>query len=292
MKKHVRPTTLLLASLLAGCAAPLEQTVAVPGRTPVARPDQVKVFKRGETPPEPYEILGTVGSVAMGKGMKYVPPKKALKQMKTEAASMGANTLVGFFADDDRTHSSAWWAAALAATMPSPGAQAVPDRKPIVVALPRPTFEEPTTNASPKSPERTCQRFAEYSLIARGYYPQTLDGPLPLTFSELKTLPEAELMACGGPDTDLILLINHTGTSRRYYLLVNSRGDTYEAVLFSKRSRQVVWEQAGGGGATEGIIDKGITGLFWPGRSTMLRTHAAFTDLFKTLPDVSTSTSK
>lgn len=198
--------------------------------------NEVRVFKRGETPPQPYEILGTLGSAARGKGMKYVPEKKARNLMRVEAAALGANALVGFFADDDRTHSSAWWAAALAVQMP-PAADAPPvDREPIVVAVPLAVFDAARTSETAASLQRICQRFAEYRLIEKGYYPRSLDCTLELTVSELKAMPEAELKACGGPEADFILLLNHTTTSRRYYL-IGIRDSRAWASLWSEEAR-------------------------------------------------------
>jgi hypothetical protein len=275
--------------LLAGCTAPVQKTVAVPGRAPVVTADEVRVFKRGQTPPQPYEILGAVGSVARGKGMKYVPEKKALKLMKAEAAAMGANALVGFFADDDRTHSSAWWAASLAVRMP-PAADSEPvERQPVVVAVPLAVFDEANTNQTAASLQRISQRFAEYYLIGKGYYPHSLGRTLELTVSALKAMPEAELKTCGGPDADFLLLLNHTTTSRRYSLIVNSSADAYEAVLFSKRTREVVWQNTGAGGVTEGILSSMIINPFWPNRTKVLRTNAAMGELMKTAPEVAGS---
>lgn len=99
--RRVRFLTLGLGSaiLCTGCTSEMvTRTVGLPGLTPLANADQVKLVEEGEPVSQPYQLVGavTVARTASTKGEEKPPSKHySYRRMKEVAAAMGADGVIG-----------------------------------------------------------------------------------------------------------------------------------------------------------------------------------------------------
>jgi hypothetical protein len=258
-----------LSYLACGCSSVATRTVGVRGLPPVSSADQVKVVGRDQTLNEPYQIVGKV--MVTRKGF-LGPPQTAdndTLQMRTVAARMGADGLVGLYDGLARQVPSSYryvkgteppvnlypesallndygFRSGLAVKWLGPGEKRSQDFLPFVIAV----LPVPVGASSARDPAKTCEaiRLAiAGSLESRGYY---VLPSASITFGEglegVRQLKGLDAPGLGGPDAQLVCEAVITDSKEMNILPLSLEVTTeVKATLVEKKTGRVVFQGVG-----------------------------------------------
>jgi hypothetical protein len=280
------------ALLFSGCTAPnlhVTRAVTVP---PAPGGATVKTYELGERVDRPYEILGVVSVTGNRAGVR----SKARKQLLAAAAALGADALVGYYYDEEKTTPTGdadGWAGALAVKfLPSGSPARAPSKA--VVALPH-TILGPDFGTGKKAEKAgaIARKHARMLLAKKGYYAILTEDTLAPGFpDQFKDLDAARRMQYGSPDADLVLAVNLGDRKAFNAILIVNASQALTTALYSKSANAVVWQDAGKGDSFDSNelgAAFGIGHLFVPSAKTVVSVHAALAKAFETLPDLTRS---
>jgi hypothetical protein len=289
-----RPTAIVLLALavllLSGCGTPtVHVTRSAPG--PAVRVGKVqKVYDLGDRVDQPYEILGVVSA----SGNRAAVRSKARKLMLTEAETLGAEALVGYYYDQEITVSTGdadGWAGALAVKFLPDGA-AAPGPSQAVVVLPHTVIgEDLGTGKKAEKADAIARKHARLLLAKKGYYAVFTDDVLAPGFpDQFKNLNAAERNKYGSPEADLVLAVNLGDRHAFNALFAAAASQALGTALYSKSADAVTWDNTGKGNSFDFTTDLGLAAgvghLFVPSAKTVRSVHAALVKAFETLPDL------
>jgi len=232
-----------LAVLGAGCAGvKANRTVALPGLPALAGAKSVRVIERREEVTQPYQV---VGQVTVHRSGTMLTKGTSLDRMRPIAAAMGADGLIGF----TESHGAgknfgigsgyAWVHSCLAVKWLSPGQKPQPVSVPMVVGL------LPSSAAKDHAKSvKMVHESASALLGLKGYYPIPLAGPvLKGGLDELKTLGDAELMAVGGAESQLLLDLSVVDAKQTYAVVGNNVKAQIQVSILDKQTRSYVLQE-------------------------------------------------
>ncbi len=278
-------TALLL--LAAGCVSPTIKTTRLNPGPSAPGPKVVSVYKNGEPGPNSYEVMGAITAFGIARAAES---KGTLRKFQAEAAAMGADALIGYYADCEKDVSNFSWASALAVrTLPS-GQGASPRKGDCSVAIPHTLLDKDVaTGGRADKLDKKARQFAQFYLAQKGYYSLLAEAPMPDPFEgSFKTMDLAELAKYGGAEADLVLGMQFVEKKGLTIILMSAEGVTLETALYSKSQKKVTWNNTGtGAGATGWIIN-----MTMPNAKRMMAIQAALQKSFETLPDISTKTQR
>ncbi len=282
----------IAALFLSGCATP-QMHVTRCAAGPTTRNGQaLKVYELGDPVDRPYEILGVVSASGQRAGVL----SKARKLMLAEAATLGAEALVGYYYDDEKTVATGdadGWSGALAVKfLPSGAAAPAPSKA--VVALPHTVIGENFgTGKNAEKADAIARKHARLLLAKKGYYAVLTDDKLAPGFPDgLKSLSAADRVKYGSPEADLVLAVNLGDRHAFNAILVAAASQAVGTALYSKTADGVTWQNTGKGGSfdiTELGAAWGIGNLFVPSAKTVRSVHAGLVKALETLPDLSSA---
>jgi hypothetical protein len=287
------------AVFLSGCAtAPIIKSTRVNPGPEHPTTKTVTLYRRGQTAPGNYEVVGVVSALPIVRGMMNIKGDLSAnrKYMLQEASSMGADALVEFRAEWE-TKSDESWSTAIAVKT-APEGTAAPSRGiPFFVAVPHVLISsEVSSGSKQKKNDAIIQTLVQPRLAAKGYYAEVVDVELSDSFEAgLGAMEPRDLDRFGGGKFDLILVVRLVKSSGVAAALVTTRGVGLELALYSKSQKRVVWQSSAKGDYATTFIDPGglvlgIAELFDP---SYTRAHAvadALKSAFSSLSDVSTKT--
>lgn len=282
--------------LLAGCAAPTISTTKLRDGVTPAHPGPMRVYKVGQTPQAPFEVIGVVSAHSTYKG--DVPwSKGALKKMQRAAAALGADALVGYYAN----HLSAMtctfgWSSALAVRTLKPGEQASAATQDYRIAIPHAQVaSDVAEGGKAQKLEKWTRELAQYCLTTKGYYAELVDQPLPNAFEQgFAGMTDAELDRYGGPATDRILGVELVGSKGVNVGIGVGAKSSLEAATFRKSKKTRDWSTAASGGmaAAHAIGAAGLADLFAPSAKRIESIENAVENTLREFPAIATATGK
>jgi hypothetical protein len=223
----------------------------------VSETKAVTVYPAGKPGPANYEVLGVVNGYWDIPGTTLFEvkarDKAALQAMQTEAAALGADALLEYYADlevDTLVLSRSLHTALAARTLPSAEKGAAPKLN-CVVAMPHVLFGDGVS--SKKAAEKIdsmVRRYTRFYLAEKGYYLTLSDATVPAPFeSTLTAMSEAELAQYGGPEADLVLGVQFA-KKESTIVLVSKVTTTLELTLYSKSQKKAIWHGTASGEAS------------------------------------------
>jgi len=287
MKMYARILVLAaLAIFSAGCSTVVvvNRTVGLPGLTPLASADQVKLVEEGTPVSQPYQPVGVVTvSEKFWDGPKAPSEDYSYRRMKKYAADMGADGVIGVHIASV-ANKIIVLRSGLAVKWLTPGEIKSPVKKPFVVALlpvvvnpevplshttPAPTAGKNRTAETPMKPvdkqsawTAAVNEAVRGPLELKGYYvlpPEsaTYKGGL----EGARDLNEAELANLGGDNAHLLLEVAVLNEARATIVVSSSAAVTVKTTLMDKATRKDVFQGTGTGTVSLGwianmIIDK------------------------------------
>jgi len=278
-----------ILALMSGCSAPTLHVTRLASAPAASAGRPVRVYDLDDKPAQPYEILGVVSA----SGNRASVRSQARKRLLAEAAAMGAEALVGYYYDEEKTAPTGdddGWAGALAVRFLPPGA-AAPAPSKAVVALPHAILSEDFGKGKKaEKADAIARKHARMLLAKKGYYAVFTDDRLAPGFPDaLRALSAAERPKYGSPEADLVMAVNLGDRKAFNVVLVASASQAVGAALYSKSADAVTWQSAGKGSSflfTEIGAAWGIGNLFVPSAKTVRSVHAALSQAFETLPDL------
>jgi hypothetical protein len=279
-----------LLALASGCASPNLHVTRLTSGPTVSNEKHLKVYELGDKVDRPYEIVGVVSATGTRAGVR----SKARKKILAEAATLGAEALIGYYYDDETTVSTGdadGWVGALAVKFLPAGAAAPAPAK-AVVALPHAAIgADFGTGKRAEKSDAIARKHARLLLAKKGYYAVLTDDKLAPGFPDgLGSLSATDRVNYGSPDADLVLAVNLGDRHAFNAILVAAASQAVGTALYSKSANAVTWQNKGKGGSfdiTEIGASWGIGHLFVPSAKTVRSVHAALAKAFETLPDLS-----
>ena len=250
----------------------------------------LKVYELGDKVDRPYEIVGVVSATGNRAGVR----SKARKKMLAEAATLGAEALVGYYYDDETTVSTGdddGWVGALAVKfLPSGAAAPAPCKA--VVALPHTVIgEDLGTGKKAQKADAIARKHARLLLAKKGYYAVFVDEQISPTFPDgLKSLSATDRMKYGSPEADQVLAVTLGKRHALNILLIAGASQVVGTALYSKSANAITWQNSAGAVAGDLGVSWGLGHLFVPSAKTVQSVHAALVKAFETLPDLSQPT--
>jgi hypothetical protein len=285
-------TTLPLAAfvsaiLLAGCASPDLHVTRLTSGPAVSIEKRPKVYELGDKVDRPYEVLAVVSATGQRAGVR----SKARNQMLSQAATLGAEALVGYYYDEETTVATGdadGWSGALAVKfLPSGAAMPAPSKA--VVALPHALIgEDFGTGKKAQKADAIARKHARMLLAKKGYYAVLTDDQLAPGFPDgLKNLDAPDRLKFGNPDADLVLAMSLGDRHALNLLLVAGASQVVGTALYCKSADAVTWQNTASGTGGDLGAAFGIGHLFVPSAKTIESVHAALVKAFESLPDLS-----
>ena len=277
----------VLLALAAGCASPDLHVTRLTSGPAAFNEKPLKVYELGDKLDRPYEVLGVVSATGQRAGVRT----KARKQMLAEAATLGAEALVGYYYDEETTVSTGdadGWAGALAVKFLPIGTAAPPPSK-AVVALPHALIgEDFGTGKKAQKADAIARKYARMLLAKKGCYAVLTDDKLAPGFPDgLKNLDAPDRLQFGNPDADLVLAMSLGDRHALNVLLVAGASQVVGTALYSKSANAVTWQNTASGTGGDLGAAFGIGHLFVPSAKTIRSVHAALANAFESLPDLS-----
>jgi hypothetical protein len=269
-----------LAILSAGCTSEMvTRTVGLPGLTPLASADQVKLVEEGKPVSQPYQLVGavTVARTASIKGEEKPPPKYfSYQRMKEVAAAMGADGVIGVHLGLAQSfygpyaNCSTAERSGLAVKWLMPGEAQRPVKKPFVVAL-LPMAKDskaqdepvmatalgkhpPTSSNMPPAEDKQADWTATIGsavvepLELKGYYvlPST-DVTYQGGLEGARNLGDTELQSLGGNDAHLLLEAANLGKVNANIVVGAAAAVQIKTTLMDKTTRKDIFQGTGTG---------------------------------------------
>lgn len=287
----------IAAAFLPGCAAPQMHVTRLTSGPVVATGKSIKIYELGDKVGRPYEILAVVSATGQRAGVL----SKARKLLIAQAAVLGAEALVGYYYDDEKTVSTGdadGWAGALAVKFLPDGASASAPSK-AVVALPHALIgPDLGTGRKADKIDAIARKHARLLLAKKGYYAILTEDRLAPGFPDaLTNLDTGNRLNYGSPDADLVLAVSLGDRKAFNAILAVNASQTLGTALYSKSTNAVSWQNTGKGSSYDpssllagGVIGQSIEGvghIFVPSAKTVVSVHAALAKAFETLPDLS-----
>lgn len=277
----------VLLAMVSGCVYPdMHVTRLTPGpAAPTGKPS--KIYEVGDKVERPYEVIGVVSASGQHGGVQTWAKKKML----AEAATLGADALVGYYYDDETSTMIAGvdgWAGALAVRfLPSGAVAAAPSKA--VIALPHVfTAKDLGTGNKAEKADAIARKHARYLLAMKGYYAVLVNDHLAPGFPDsLTSLSPTDRLKYGSPDADLVLAITLGERKAFNAFLVVASSQALGTALYAKSSNSVTWQNAGGGDSSQFVgVAGGIAHIFVPSSKNTPAVHEALKAAFDTLPDL------
>jgi hypothetical protein len=277
----------VLLMLASGCASPNLHVTRLTSGPAASNAKALKVYELGDKVDRSYEILGVVSATGQRAGVR----SKARKRILAEAATLGAEALVGYYYDDETTVSTGdadGWAGALAVRF-LPGGAASPPPSKAVVAIPHAAIgEDFGTGRKAEKADAIARKHARLLLAQKGYYAVLTDDKLSPGFPDgLKNLDAADRLKFGNPDADLVLAVSLGERHALNVLLVAGASQVVGTALYSKSANAVTWQNTASGAGGDLGAAFGLGHLFVPSAKTIQSVHPALKKAFETLPNLS-----
>jgi len=109
-------------------------------------------------------------------------------------------------------------------------------------------------NQQPYKDSDYIMEIAQVFLESRGYYTVLCDESAALTFSEVLDMNSNALAGVGGNDMRLLFLASLERTAEDQQVVVKSAEAFLRLMLIDKQTRDVLWENEGGGSASYGFL--------------------------------------
>ena len=235
----------LAAVFLAGCATPQMHVTRSAPAAAAPNAKTLDVFKVGDHVDRPYEIIGVV-SASGDRGGVY---SKARQMILAEAAALGADALVGYYVDDEKTAPTGdadGWAGVLAVRFLPAG---TPDPGPskVVVALPHTILgEDFGTGKKAAKADAIARKHARMLLAKKGYYAVLTEDKLAPGFPDALRAPSpAERIQYGSSDAAGALAV-HYATTGKTLLSLSAGTAPIGAVAFAPKADGVLAAAADG----------------------------------------------
>lgn len=272
---------LLVAGLL-GASPALHVTRLNPSAAaPATKP--LKVYQLADRVDRPYEIVGVVSTT----GNRGNVRTKGRAQMLAEAAAMGAEALVGYYYDDEKTASTDAWAGALAVRFLSPGSAPPLPSKAVVVIPHAAIGEDFGTGKKAQNADAIARKLARFLLAKKGYYAVFADEMLNSEFpDDLKKLDASRRLQFGNPDADFILALSLGRRHAVNILVIAGASQAVGTALYSKTANAVTWQNKATGSGGDLGAGFGLGHLFVPSAKTIQSTRAALEKAFENLPNL------
>ena len=290
-----------LLALASGCVSPNVHVTRLTSGPAASIEKSLKVYELGDKMDRPYEILGVVSATGQRAGVR----SQARKKMLAEAATLGAEALVGYYYDEETTVDTGdadGWAGALAVKFLPSGAAAPAPSKAVVVLPHAVIGKDLGTGKKAQKADAIARKHARLLLAKKGYYAVLTDDKLSPGFPDgSESLNAADRMNYGSPDADLVLAVTLGERHAFNIILAAAASQAMGTALYSKSANAVVWQNTGSGdsfdlaevigiGVASGIVGLAALGtahLFVPSAKTVRSVHAALVKAFDTLPDLS-----
>jgi hypothetical protein len=249
-KSLLRKTLLLalilgMAILVTGCSVTAARTVGLPGLTPLANADQVKLIEKFEDARQPYQIVGqvTLAGTPLYEGASY-------RRMKEMAAGMGADGLIGLHWV---THHSPLVRSGLAVKWLAPDEAKRALSVPFVVAvLP---IKDQTAPDKEAKVSKSLRESVLFQLERKGYYVLPVQpGDFKGGIEEAKALGDTELRAVGGEDAQLLLGLTIQASANANIVVMSGSSYSIKTTILDKRTRNTVFERVGTGTVSVGWL--------------------------------------
>ncbi len=278
----------LLLALAAGCASPNMHVTRLTSR-PATSTEKPRIYNLGDQVDRPYEILGVVSASGQRAGVRV----KAQKKMLAEAASLGAEALVGYYYDEETTvptDDADGWSSALAVRF-LPAEATAPAPSKAVVALPHTVVgKDFGSGKKAEKADAITRKHARLLLAKKGYYAVLVDDRLAPGFPDvLVGLNGTERMQYGTSEADLVLAVTLGDRSAFNVILASNASQALGMALYSKSGNAVTWQNTGSGSSFDPLelgAAYGIAALIAPSGKTIRSVHAALVQAFATLPDL------
>ena len=249
---------LMLLTLLVGCAAPATNiTTRLMQGPELDRARPIKVFKIDETPSYDYVILGVVNS-ALESDQRFACREDArLEALKAEASSMGADSIVGYYADKIVGPFIGYcWSSALAVRSRRDGEEPMKLTPGYMVVIPKVAINKVVDSEERASVlDNVARRYAQYYLAWKGYYAVQINEPTPDPIVVgFQAMNEANLNKYGGPQAQYILGIKFLDKSYGTILIGSKESVTLETTLYSKLQGRSVFQRNATGYMATGFL--------------------------------------
>ena len=217
---------------------------------------EVPAFYLGEQPAKSYTIFGKAG-VYREKSIRFAAStseETLLEMLRAEVARRGADAVVGVQTKrriTARLRGAGFdrWVSGLMVRYCDPRYS---HHKPLdfgVAILP--LLGE---NQQPYKDSDYIMEIAQVFLESRGYYTVLCDESAALTFSEVLDMNSNALAGVGGNDMRLLFLASLERTAEDQQVVVKSAEAFLRLMLIDKQTRDVLWENEGGGSASYGFL--------------------------------------
>ncbi len=205
---------------------------------------------------------------------------------------MGADMLLGYCRRQDKLVEGADWSTAIAAKALGATATNSLGRGRFCVAVPHiliPT--EVATGNKARKDDAELQNLAQFHLVTKGYYGLPVDVmPTEPFEAGLNALDSRGLAQYGGEDCEWILMVQIIKRHGAAVGILTVQDTSLEVALYSKTKRQVTWRRTASGAYLSAGLLMGIGEWLIPSSKRANAAHAAFQEVFKDMPDISTKT--
>ena len=285
MKKYVQAIISGIAILffVTGCASPTIKVTRLNSGPNSSIPNSINIYEYGEAGPTSYKVLGVVNAV------NQALSKAAEEGVRSEAALLGANALIGFSprlcADAKRQYS---WVNSLAVCT-LPNGQSIPAHQTdCIVAVPHILIDKDfATGNLAKKLDKKVRELVQHYLATKGYYSFVVEEQTPNSFEDHTLIMDTIGVAQSGiPAADLVLCIRLVRATTSTIGVAGSSTMTLQLSLYSKSKKKIVWENEGSGKVTTGII----LNAFTPSTKKVWAVGEALKAAVSSLPDISTKT--
>lgn len=245
---------LTIVFLLTGCCTTTAtRTVGLPGLSPLASGEQVKLVEKIDNVKQPYQIVGQVsfsseGFINAGEGTSY-------KQMKKMAADMGANGLIGIHSGGDGRYM--FYYSGLAVKWLSAGETKQTLSVPFIVAV-LPIQDQTSPDREAKISESLCKRVM-CPLETKGYYvlPEQVND-FKGGIDKARLLGDSELAALGGENAQLLLGLTIESSVDRNVVVASDSTYSIRTTLMNKKNHKTIFEKVAAGSAYAGWLVNAI----------------------------------
>lgn len=286
IKKFNLFVIIILSTVSLGCGMPITKTTLIHPGPDISDTRPVKVFREGDPVAVNYEILGVTSLLSSGEE-RWDSPQTYLQ---SEAASIGADALVGFyhkFVNEDPTLVFQW-ATALAVRTLQGEKRPASSTANFIVKIPH-TFIEGEVASGNKAEvlDKMARESAQFYFAQKGYYTILTDEPRPDVLKDSATSKDvSHMVQFSGTQANFILLINFSASKTSTIILSSAEEITINVSLFSNSQNKIIWQSNGSGSGTTGWIinlaDSNVKGL--------MATRVAINQALASLPDISTKT--
>lgn len=258
--------------MLGACASPVGVSVthnsasAVTAIVPAAK---IQVFDAGARIEKPYDIIGRVSTMAFGLEQNRSLQAQCIEQMKTEAAKLGANAIIGLY-----TIGNKHWAdgtnvgffnmsiggaipeslQGLAVRFLEPGQAPQNPRADFIIQLLDLEITAAETGKADFA-KRASYRQIQSILTTKGYYviPYAQQAARH-TMREITEATTEELDRMVSSNAALIVGLKFIKKNRSSAILVNFETDHFEAAMFSRKEGKINWNSTGDGSSSIGSL--------------------------------------